>query len=222
VNQDVFSGVGPDPNSGPAFNFGYSGASFGRSSGFFNVRPDASAVAPNPSLRFAVGNIQRMIIDNNGNVGLSDVTIGGAQFIPTQRLHVNGNVRANAFISNTTTYPDYVFKPDYQLMPLRQLAAYVKKEQHLPGIPSEREVQAQGGIVNISELQINLLKKVEELTLYTLQQEDMIQDQGKTITSQTETITTLRQANKAQQDALAALAARVEALERTNATAAQR
>jgi hypothetical protein len=68
--EDVFSGMGPSPNLGPAFNFGYSGASFGRGSGFLNVRPDASAVAPNPSLRFATANVQRMIITNTGNVGL--------------------------------------------------------------------------------------------------------------------------------------------------------
>ena len=70
ANADVFAGMGVDVVSGPAFNYGYSGNSFGRSSGFFNVRPDASAVAPNPSLRFATANVQRMIITNAGNVGI--------------------------------------------------------------------------------------------------------------------------------------------------------
>jgi hypothetical protein len=81
ATQDLFSGIGPDLVSGPAFNFGYSGASFGRSSGFFNVRPDASAVAPNPSLRFATANVQRMIIDNQGYVGLGVAN-------PTQPIHL--------------------------------------------------------------------------------------------------------------------------------------
>jgi hypothetical protein len=48
ATQDLFSGMGPNLASGPAFNFGYGGASFGRSAGFFNVRPDAAAVAPTP------------------------------------------------------------------------------------------------------------------------------------------------------------------------------
>jgi len=68
--KDVFSGMGVDLSAGPAFNFGYSGFSFGRSSGFFNVRPDPSAIAPNPSLRFMTANQQRMIITNTGNVGI--------------------------------------------------------------------------------------------------------------------------------------------------------
>ena len=67
---DVFAGIGPDPVNGPAMNYGYSGGSFGRGSGFFNVRPDALAVAPNPSLRFATGNAQRIIIDNEGYIGI--------------------------------------------------------------------------------------------------------------------------------------------------------
>jgi len=68
--KDVFSGMGVDPSAGPAFNFGYAGYSFGRSAGFLNVRPDASATPPNPSLRFMTANQQRMIITNTGNVGI--------------------------------------------------------------------------------------------------------------------------------------------------------
>jgi hypothetical protein len=70
ANADVFAGMGTDLIAGPAFNYGYSGWSFGRSSGFFNVRPDSAAVAPNPSLRFLTANVQRMIIDNEGFIGL--------------------------------------------------------------------------------------------------------------------------------------------------------
>jgi hypothetical protein len=73
TDQDIFSGIGADLVTGPAFNFGYAGSSFGRSSGFFNVRPDALASAPNPSLRFATANVVRMIIDNQGFVGLGAV-----------------------------------------------------------------------------------------------------------------------------------------------------
>jgi hypothetical protein len=64
------AGMGPNLTTGPGFNFGYAGATFGRSAGFFNVPPDALADAPNPSLRFATNNLQRMIIDNAGRVGI--------------------------------------------------------------------------------------------------------------------------------------------------------
>ncbi len=70
ATQDVFAGMGPDINAGPAFNFGYAGSSFGRSAGFFNVRADASATAPNPSLRFMTANVERIIVTNTGRVGI--------------------------------------------------------------------------------------------------------------------------------------------------------
>jgi len=188
ATQDVVSGIGPDPDSvdtGTALNFGYSGHSFGNGSGFFNVRPAPGAVAPNPSLRFATANVQRVIIDNLGNVGIGDfgATVGNPGTSPLDKLHVQGNVRADGnFIANgtTLTVPDYVFEPGYQLMPLPQLARYVEHEKHLPDIPSAQELKTQG--VNISEMQMQLLKKIEELTLYTVQQE-------KTIAALTEALT---------------------------------
>jgi len=64
-------------------------------------------------------------------------------------------------------------------MPLTELGAYVVREKHLPDIPSAREIKEQG--VNVSELQMQLLKKVEELTLYVLKQEQTITEQGKMI-----------------------------------------
>src|SRR2546428_1032965 len=84
---DVYAGFGTDMNVGPSLNFGYGGATFGRGAGFFNARPDVSATAPNPSLRFMTNNAERMIITNAGNVGIGTSA-------PTQTLDVNGNVNA--------------------------------------------------------------------------------------------------------------------------------
>ena len=74
ATSDVAFGVGPDPSfgGGPALNVGYGGSTYGRGAGFFNVRPDASAAAPNPSLRFSTGDVQRMIITNTGAVGIGN------------------------------------------------------------------------------------------------------------------------------------------------------
>jgi len=74
-NTDVFIGVGEDPDGSTgtqsALTIGYGGNSLGLASGFFNVRPDSSAVAPNPSLRFFTANVQRAIIDNEGFFGIN-------------------------------------------------------------------------------------------------------------------------------------------------------
>ncbi|HVS00427.1 MAG TPA: tail fiber domain-containing protein [Thermoanaerobaculia bacterium] len=74
---DTFIGIGPNPDGSPgtesALNIGYSGASSGRGSGFLNVRPDSGATSPNPSLRFLTANVERMIIDDQGFIGLGGV-----------------------------------------------------------------------------------------------------------------------------------------------------
>jgi hypothetical protein len=202
TTQDIFNGVGPHPapNNGPAFNFGYSGASFGRGSGFFNVRPDAGSGGPNPSLRFMTQNCQRMIIDRNGNVGIGNFGADNTNNIapctglspgtsPVSRLHVKGDVRVEggSFIDDNVALnvPDYVFEPDYELMPLDDLQAYIEKEKHLPDIPSAQDIKEQG--VKLGEMQMQLLRKVEELTLYTIQQDKKfmaLQDQNQKLTAE--------------------------------------
>lgn len=83
---DVFNAVGPNATNN-AFNFGYSGGTFGLASGFFNVRPNGSAVAPNPALYFATGNSLRMIIDNEGFLGVHL----SSKFNPLHPVHAQGS-----------------------------------------------------------------------------------------------------------------------------------
>lgn len=64
-------------------------------------------------------------------------------------------------------WPDYVFNPDYKLMPLLDLERSVKENKHLPDMPSEKEIQTGG--INVTDLEAKLVKKVEELTLYMLE-----------------------------------------------------
>jgi hypothetical protein len=69
--------------------------------------------------------------------------------------------------------PDTVFEPGYALRDLDDLRAYVTRNKHLPEVPSASEVQDGG--VNVGAFCMTLLKKIEELSLYVLQQQDMIQ-----------------------------------------------
>lgn len=107
ATSDVILGTGFDPGypGSSAFNFGYSGASLGRGSGFFNVRPDASAVAPNPSLRFMTVNVERMIITNAGKVGIGTTPSAAS----TNILEVAGNANFTGTVTATNiaaTYQD--------------------------------------------------------------------------------------------------------------------
>ena len=75
--------------------------------------------------------------------------------------------------------PDYVFEDDYPLMGLEELQAYVSSERHLPNMPSTDDIRSNG--LNLSQFQMLLLEKAEELTLYTLAQEEKLGVQKKQI-----------------------------------------
>lgn len=70
-------------------------------------------------------------------------------------------------------WPDYVFDEDYDLLPLSELDSHIKAHRHLPGIPSQSDMEGAG--LAIGEMQTKLLEKVEELTLYILQLNDRIE-----------------------------------------------
>ena len=95
------------------------------------------------------------------------VGIGTAN--PQNPLSVNGIIQAKAVLVNTG-WSDYVFAPGYQLLGLKETAAYIQENHHLPNIPSEAEVEEKG--VSLGDMQAKLLAKIEEITLHMIQAED--------------------------------------------------
>lgn len=84
------------------------------------------------------------------------------------KLAVNGTIGAKEVVveSNSATWADYVFEENYPLMPLSELEVYLRKNKHLPEIPTAAEVGERGQL--LGELNTLLLKKIEELTLYVI------------------------------------------------------
>jgi len=97
---------------------------------------------------------------SNGNVGIGTGN-------PDSKLSVNGNIRAKEIKVEIANWPDYVFAKDYQLPTLEQTRHHIKEKGHLPGIPSAAEVKVNG--IDLGEMNKNLLKKIEELTLYLIE-----------------------------------------------------
>lgn len=85
------------------------------------------------------------------------------------RVMNNGHVFATEITVKLTPFPDYVFTNDYKLMPITELGNYINKNKHLPNLPTASEVEKNG--IGVGELQIKLVEKIEELTLYVIELE---------------------------------------------------
>jgi|GEM_PF-3328014 len=153
-------------------------------------------------LLFGTNSLTNLTIKNGGKVGIGTSS-------PSQKLDVNGNaaVSGRVLIGNPdplkatnfalcvngdalftkavvklyANWPDYVFKPTYKLRPLSELEKYIKQNNHLPDVPSAAQVE-KGGI-DLGSNQAVLLKKVEELTLYIIEQDKKSKEQSNKLKS---------------------------------------
>lgn len=125
--------------------------------------------------RFVIGNIawndksrwrELFVVTNGGRVGIAGVSN------PAYALDVNGTIRAKE-VRVETGWADFVFEPDYNLPSLKDVESHIKAHKHLPGIPTEAEVKKNGA--SLGEMNVKLLQKVEELTLYMIQQNKEIE-----------------------------------------------
>ena len=116
-----------------------------------------------------------VVMKNDGNVGIGTTDPGNF------KLRVNGKINCTEVVVTASAkgeeeeeWPDYVFAEDYTLRSLDEVATYIEENKRLPEIPSAAEVAENG--VNLLEINRLLLKKVEELTLYILQQQKEIDE----------------------------------------------
>ncbi len=101
-----------------------------------------------------------------GNVGIGTTT-------PDYKLDVNGTVRAKEIVVNLNEGADFVFEEDYALRPLKEVREFIQTNKHLPEIPSAANMVENG--LDMGEFQIKLLQKIEELTLYIIEQDKRLE-----------------------------------------------
>lgn len=95
-------------------------------------------------------------------------------------LSVAGKVKATEImVAELADWSDYVFLDDYILPKLHEVESFINTNKHLPDIPSETEVKEEG--INLGEMDALLLKKIEELTLYTIEQQKILEKQQEEI-----------------------------------------
>ena len=91
---------------------------------------------------------------------------------------LDGKLEAKEIKVTTTPTADFVFEDSYQLPNLESVEKHIKEKKHLPEIASAAEMQKEG--VNIGDFQIKLLQKIEELTLYSIEQNKLIKEYSET------------------------------------------
>lgn len=139
---------------------------------YFMISPDTG------NGNWAWGQYAVNISRTNGNMGLGKLPDA------SYKLDANGAIKCTKLVIDDWTLdqtPDYVFEEDYELRELPAVEDFIKKNKHLPDVPSAREMTKNG--VDLAQMNMTLLKKVEELTLYAVAQNKRIAEQDAALRS---------------------------------------
>ncbi|MHC0446382.1 hypothetical protein ACWA1F_13310 [Flavobacterium sp. 3-218] len=115
----------------------------------------------NNNIVFGTAGAEKMRIDKSGNLGIGTKN-------PANKLDVNGTIHSKEVKVDMTGWSDFVFKKEYNLPTLKQVEKHITEKGHLENIPNEEEVLKNG--INLGEMDSKLLQKIEELTLYVIEQ----------------------------------------------------
>lgn len=115
----------------------------------------------NSPIIIGTADVEHMRITTDGKIGIGTDD-------PKAKLSVDGEIRSKGVnVMIDVTVPDYVFEPDYQLPELEEVRDFVKTHKHLPEIPNAEQIEKDG--IDLGKMNMQLLKKIEELTLYQIQ-----------------------------------------------------
>ncbi len=111
----------------------------------------------------------RFLIDIDGNQDFMHFKYNGETQLFFDR---DGTLKVKKLEVEAQIVPDFVFDKEYDLLSLIELEKYINRHHHLPGIPNEDDIKTNG--LDVGEMEMLLLQKVEELTLYTIEQQKQI------------------------------------------------
>ncbi len=147
--------------------------------GGYGVRPNAFEIweYPETKSRFIILPGGTTILGPNGeSVGIGTTQTGSYKLAVEGKIACRSELRV---FDPGVVFPDYVFDKNYDLRSLDEVKHYIQTYQHLPDVPSAQEIAQEG--VELAKMNALLLKKIEELTLYLIQQENKINELEKNI-----------------------------------------
>ncbi|HTB07554.1 MAG TPA: hypothetical protein VK806_11440 [Bacteroidia bacterium] len=178
-SSDVFT----IDNSGNTYAGGKVGIGTNSPDALLNIETSSSGN------QFAVtnGTTDEFTIDNSGNTfvpnGKVSIGIASTNMPSGYNLFVANGILTEkikiAIHTDATNWSDYVFAKDYKLMPLAEVQAYINTNNHLPDVPSATDVAKDG--IDVAKMDATLLKKIEELTLYVIEQQKEIEELKKMV-----------------------------------------
>lgn len=145
----------------------------------FNTEPTTNTTKA--AMSFGNNGIEFMRINQNGNVRIGN----GTNDIKTPagyKLFVEEGIlteKVKVAVKTTANWADYVFAEDYKLMPLTEVEQFTKENKHLPNVPSAKQMVENG--LDVAQMDAKLMEKVEELTLYLIEQHNINEKQAKEI-----------------------------------------
>lgn len=174
ANGDVF--LANSPNTGTAQSLFLPGHIYiapyaGGNISYLQARRQDNSGSTSLQIRtYNSGNlIDAMLISSNGNVLIGKTSQSNSSY----KLDINGNVRSNKIVVNTTG-ADFVFEDNYTLRKLEELQKFIQQNKHLPEIPSAKEMEKDD--LDVGDMNIKLLQKIEEMTLYIIAQNKKMQE----------------------------------------------
>ena len=128
-------------------------------------------------------NNRNLWFDTTNSTSNGKLYIGSTPNFPSTsgnyKLFVEGGImteKVKVALRNTSNWADYVFEKDYKLLPLNEVEKFVKINKHLPGVQSAKELAENG--IDVAEMQSKQMEKIEELTLYIIEQNKKLEKQN--------------------------------------------
>lgn len=160
--------------------------------GFIEFSKIRSANTEKAAISFGYNDVESMRINHNGKVrignGVNDIkTPDGYKLFVEEGILTE---KVKIAIKTTTDWADYVFEPEYKLMPLDEVEKFTKENNHLPDVPSAKTMVIEG--LDVAKMDAKLLQKIEELTLYAIEQNNEAKELKTKLAEQKEEIDLLK------------------------------